>query len=207
MSLAQLYYIYDPMCSWCWGFAPAWAALKAGLPEGVSAERLLGGLAPDSDVPMAPALQRQIQQTWRLIEQRLGTPFNHDFWEVCLPKRSTYPACRAVIAARFWEAEEAMIKAIQEGYYLRALNPSEAATLVQFAHELGLPAEAFAERLYAEQTELRLQEEIEQCQEWGIHGFPSLVLKYRGKLMPVTVDYQNPSAMIREIRQLLGWNA
>ena len=44
---AVLYYVHDPMCSWCWGFRPTWLALQDQLPEGVRVQRLLGGLAPD----------------------------------------------------------------------------------------------------------------------------------------------------------------
>ncbi|PPC75904.1 DsbA family protein [Pokkaliibacter plantistimulans] len=204
MALARLYYIHDPMCSWCWAFAPTWAALRAALPEGVSSERLLGGLAPDSTTPMPPQQRQQIQQTWRHIEHNLGTPFNHGFWTECTPVRSTYPACRAVIAARFWDAEDAMIRAIQEAYYLNAQNPAEPSTLVSCAHALGLPVEAFAERLYSEQTEIRLQEEIQRCVEWGVRGFPSLVLTFRDKRYNLTVDYNHPQHMADEIYTLLG---
>jgi protein-disulfide isomerase-like protein with CxxC motif len=54
-----------------------------------------------------------------------GTEFNFDFWTKCQPRRDTYKACRAVIAASQQNAEEAMIEAIQKAYYLRAMNPSE----------------------------------------------------------------------------------
>ena len=48
----------------------------------------------------------------RRIEGRIpGVRFNFDFWTHCTPKRSTYPACRAVIAARAQDPtlDEAMI--------------------------------------------------------------------------------------------------
>ena len=25
---ATLYYVYDPMCSWCWGYKPTWDKVK-----------------------------------------------------------------------------------------------------------------------------------------------------------------------------------
>ena len=60
----------------------------------------LGGLAPDSDVPMADEMQTMLQQIWSRIHQQLGTEFNFEFWKNCQPKRSTYPACRAILVAR-----------------------------------------------------------------------------------------------------------
>ncbi|MFP8967499.1 DsbA family protein [Pokkaliibacter sp. CJK22405] len=204
MALAQLVYVHDPMCSWCWAFMPSWNALIPALPEGIQTKRLLGGLAPDSNRPMLKEMQMRISQTWRFIEAEHGTPFNHEFWERCQPVRSTYPACRAVIAARFWNAEEAMIRAIQEAYYLKAQNPSVPETLLQCAHELGLPIEPFAERLYSEHTDNELMQEIRQGQDLGANGFPSLILLHQNSRYPIRVDYNDPSVMVERISRALA---
>ena len=66
----------------------------------LSIEYKVGGLAPDSDEPMPLDMQQFLQQTWHRIEQQLGTKFNHDFWHTAQPRRSTYPACRAVLVAK-----------------------------------------------------------------------------------------------------------
>ncbi len=74
----------------------------------------------------APTLQQKIQQTWRRIEQTVpNMKFNYDFWMINTPVRSTYPACRAVLAARQQGAdfEDKMIGAIQTAYYQKAKNP------------------------------------------------------------------------------------
>ena len=87
-----LIYVHDPMCSWCYGFAPALAALRAGLPPDLGYRRLLGGLAPDCAEAMPEAMRLQLQETWRRIEGRIpGIRFNYDFWTRCTPRRSTYP--------------------------------------------------------------------------------------------------------------------
>ena len=97
----KLYYVHDPMCSWCWGYRPTAELLFADLPKDIVRENVLGGLAPDSDEPMSDELLQRIPKHWRTIREMLGTEFNFDFWTECAPRRSTYPACRAVIAASF----------------------------------------------------------------------------------------------------------
>jgi len=47
-----LYYIHDPMCSWCWAFKSTWHKVLKELPSHINVYYLLGGLAPDSDLPM-----------------------------------------------------------------------------------------------------------------------------------------------------------
>ena len=45
----KLYYIHDPMCSWCWAFRPTLTKVLAELPAHIEVQYLVGGLAPDSD--------------------------------------------------------------------------------------------------------------------------------------------------------------
>jgi putative protein-disulfide isomerase len=94
-----LYYVHDPMCSWCWGFEPTRRQLFAALEGRLQIERLVGGLAPDTDEPMPATMRNMLQQTWHRIAISIpGTEFNFEFWEKCQPRRATYPANRAVIA-------------------------------------------------------------------------------------------------------------
>ena len=48
MAQSKLVYVHDPMCSWCWGYAPSWHKLKAALESKLVVEYKVGGLAPDS---------------------------------------------------------------------------------------------------------------------------------------------------------------
>jgi len=202
-----LYYAHDPMCSWCWGFRPAWEQLQASLPAEVQVQPILGGLAPDSDQPMPPDMQNHLQDTWRRIEQRIpGSRFNYAFWENCAPRRSTYPACRAVIAAGLQQSgqEPNMVLAIQRAYYQQARNPSDTTTLVELAEELGLDPQRFSTDLAAPTTQARLEREIAQCRLLGLTGFPSLVLDANGSRWPVPVNYTDPEPMLEHIRMLLA---
>ena len=203
---STLYYVHDPMCSWCWGFRPALEALIADLPEDVRLARLLGGLAPDSDEPMPETMREHLQQTWRRIQDRIpGTRFNFDFWTRCAPRRSTWPACRAVIAARRQDPafDEAMTNAIQRAYYLQARNPSNRETLIELAGEVGADPAAFARDLDAEATHQTLAEEIARARAMGADSFPALVIDRPGSRWRIPVDYTNPEAMLETIGLVL----
>ena len=125
--VTTLFYIHDPMCSWCYAFDSSLTALQKELPDFIKLKKIIGGLAPDTTIPMPVELQQNIQQTWRRIEQTVPTiQFNYDFWIINTPVRSTYPACRAILAARQQgtDFEDKMICAIQTAYYQKAKNPS-----------------------------------------------------------------------------------
>ncbi len=201
-----LYYIHDPMCSWCYAFGPVLAKLQGALPDSLKMERLLGGLAPDNTTPMDETMRQRLEATWQRIEKSVpGTRFNFDFWRNCTPYRSTYPSCRAVIAATAQgsQYDEAMTRAIQHAYYQQARNPSAIETLVEIATEIGLDGAAFARALTSEQTETELQRQLTTAAAIGAESYPALILSVNGSRWPVAIDYNDPAPILDTIDFLL----
>ena len=203
-SKARLYYFHDPMCSWCWAFRPVWQQLLLSLPDQVQVEYIEGGLAADTNEPMPLAMQTALENTWRSIEERVpGTEFNYEFWQLRQPRRSTYPACRALIAANKLGYYQQMLMAIQEAYYLHAQNPSDEDTLVTLAVMEGMEEDNFRQLLHSPNTEHQLQDNLTLCQHYGVRSFPSLMLvKDKGSLQ-IPVDYLSVNPMLWAIKQLL----
>lgn len=202
---AKLYYVYDPMCSWCWGYAPTWKKLENELNHYVDIQYRLGGLAEDSDQAMNDDMQQFLKQTWQKISQQLGTQFNFDFWQICQPRRSTYPACRAVLIARKLDKESEMLAAIQQAYYLQAKNPSNLDVLITLAAEIGLNSDEFTVSMGSEITRGQLMAEIDSVRAMPISGFPSLVLVHNNQSVAIPIDYKNWktsfNAVLKEIHR------
>jgi len=199
-----LYFFHDPMCSWCWGYRPVSDRLLACLPNEVELVKMVGGLAPDSDEPMSSELREKLPGAWQRIHDLLGTEFNFDFWTQCKPRRSTYPACRAVLAAGKQYRYDEMIDAIQRAYYLRAMNPSDLETLEKLASELGLDALRFADDIRSPIIDAMLREQVALARHSPIDGFPSLVLDIGGDKTFVTRDYTNHKPSLDHIERLLS---
>jgi len=204
-SKAKLIYIHDPMCSWCWGYAPAWQQLKQALDGVLTIEYRVGGLAPDSEEPMPLAMQSMLQNTWHSISNKLGTQFNFDFWHHCQPRRSTYPACRAVLLARRAGKEGEMIQAIQHAYYLHARNPSDTVVLAELAQEIGiLNVTHFIQQLESCDVNTELFNEVAYTRSLPIQGFPSLVLNVQGNILPILIDYSDWQVTYATIAEIIS---
>ena len=202
MSSTTLFYIHDPMCSWCWGFSHTWNKVKNSLPSEINVQYILGGLAPDSSEVMPNEMREYIQMNWHKIEQKIpGVSFNYTFWDSCTPKRSTYPACRAVIAVKNQnsELEQTMVKLIQQAYYLDAKNPSEDDVLISLAKTLDLDIKQFTQDLNSEPTQQLLSNDIALMQSMGVSSFPSLVLQTTNRIKSITIDYNNPKLILNQI--------
>jgi putative protein-disulfide isomerase len=200
-----LYYLHDPMCSWCWGFASVWYDLLEKLPADVRVKRVLGGLAADTNEPMPAEMQSTIEATWRRIQDRIpGVIFNFDFWTRCAPRRSTYPSCRAVIAARQQgeEFDTRMTTAVQRAYYTQARNPSDETTLLELAAEIGLDTALFKEAFHSESVQQQLMKEIQASRDLNVSSFPGLVLKAGESEWHIPVDYADSVSMLALIEEL-----
>ena len=203
---ATLIYVHDPMCSWCYGFSTTIRTMMNRLPADIQVIRLLGGLAPDSSEPMPESTRQMVQQNWHRIEQAIpGVQFNYDFWTDCEPRRATYPACRAVIAARKQgDANDVlMTEKIQQAYYKQARNPSENSVLIELAAEIGLDEVVFSNDLVADDTQQILLQEINVSRSLGVNSFPSLVFKTDEEYNLINTNYTDAEPMLNQIRSIL----
>jgi len=156
---------------------------------------------------MPPAMQAYIQQNWRRIQEAVpGTEFNFEFWTHCGPRRSSYPACRAVLAAKHFGAhhEEAMIEKIQTAYYRQARNPSDVETLCELAGELGIEAGAFRTWMESEACQAELEAHLEKTDALGVTGFPSLVLATDDRHSVIPHDYNDADVTLKALGGMIA---
>ena len=190
------------MCSWCWAFKPIWDIVKEELLGKVEVDYLLGGLAPDSNQPMPIETREYVKGNWKRIQEMIpDTRFNYDFWTSCEPKRSTYPACRAVICAKQQrpDFENLMIYGIQKSYYLEAQNPSNEDVLINIAKKLGLDINKFKIDLKSSQVNEILLNEIKLSRSMDINSMPSLALQIDETLKVIDIDYLDANYIFKQI--------
>ena len=201
-----LYYVHDPMCSWCWGFKPVLKQLTRKLPDTIQLKYILGGLAKDTDQIMPEAMQDAIQSTWKQIQKTIpNTEFNYDFWKKCKPRRSTYLSCRAVIAAEQQDKNIGirMIEEIQYAYYLNAENPSDIDVLINIADKIGLDLNRFKQDILSTSVDKELHNQIAFSRSIGADSFPSLYLQKNSSTYPIVLDYNNADIILEHINSFI----
>jgi len=184
-----------------------WDQVQDALTGKVNVQYVLGGLAPDTDQLMPDDMRVNIRSNWQRIQQEIpGTEFNYDFWTDCQPRRSTYPACRAIIACRMQQPllETRMLLAIQQAYYLTAKNPSDNNVLIKIADEIGLDIDVFSEDLTGDECKKIFEKELLLTKKLAVNGFPGLVLLNKSVLVNIHIDYTNQSYILKQIYNNIG---
>jgi putative protein-disulfide isomerase len=186
MKAPILWYFADPMCSWCWGFAPAIDGLRDSHRDRLRIALVLGGLRHDR-TPMTPTQRDDILHHWREVHARTGQPFHFDG---ALPAGFVYdtePACRAVATAGGIDPALTfpLFRAIQSAFYADGRDVTRAAVLTELAAGLGVDATAFAAAFAGDEARARVQAHFRQTRLAGVRGFPTLILQQGERLTPV----------------------
>lgn len=189
---SRLLYVMDPMCSWCWGFAPVVEALaEQAAAAGVSLQIVVGGLRRDQVAIDAAARVRYLGY-WQAVNASTGQLFD---FERGLPEGLVYdtePACRALVTARQLDAASAwaLLKLIQQAFYTEGADVTQAGVLVQRAEQAGIPRIEFAEAFDSQAMQEATAADFTWVQDLGIAGFPTLLAERDGQLALLTNGYQ-----------------
>lgn len=177
MSERNFVYFADPMCSWCYGFAPVMTKLFEQFEGRMGLKVVMGGLRAGNATPMTDKDREYIRAAWGKVGEATGQPFDFSFFERESFTYDTEPACRAVVTARRMDVEKAMplLARISRAFYGENRDMTKAEEICDVAAEQGFEREAFA-RLYADpETQNETFRDFLTAQELGIRGFPTLI--------------------------------
>lgn len=178
-SSRVLWYFADPMCSWCWGFAPVISAIKEAYGDRLPVALLLGGLRPGTTEPMTAALREEILHHWQAVHERTGQPF---IFEEAMPAGFVYdtePPSRAVVAVAQINPQEtfAYFKSVQAAFYAQRQDITRAPTLAALAETHRIAAPQFLEQFHSADAKAKTRMHFQQTYQAGVRGFPTVVLQ------------------------------
>lgn len=196
--ITGLVYVGDPMCSWCWGFAPEIESLAEDLPV----EVVVGGLRPG---PMAQPLDDRmaafLSHHWVEIAERTGQPFDTTF----LDRRDgwvydTEPAAIAVTQMRVMKETRTLdyFTDVQMAFYGEGRDVTDFEVLTTLTDDYGIDQDAFAAALPTEEAKKRAWEDFSRSRDWGISGFPTLVGELEDGRLALLARGWTPASTVRE---------
>jgi len=185
-------YIADPMCSWCWGFAPVFDRLleKYDLPVHL----VVGGLRPGSAAKVLDDDMRlYLQQHWQSVEEASGQTFNS---EVLTKENWLYDTelpARAIVTLRqqILGADLGLFKTLQKAFYVDALDITNPDVYAELLTDFDVDADSFVSTMLSDEMQALTYEDFSFTQSLGIRGFPSLILGQGGDLTLMNQGYQS----------------
>jgi len=144
--IAELIFVGDPMCSWCYGFSPELTKLREEL-KGVPFSMIMGGLR-DGEIFDEAKLKNHLGY-WQAVHEATGLPFDATALSQKGFNYTTEPACRAVVTVRAMDSSKAysMYTALQKAFYAEGRDITQEKEIAGVAASTGLDIIAFLEMI------------------------------------------------------------
>lgn len=201
---SALVYVGDPMCSWCWGFAPELRELERR--HGLTVEVVVGGLRPGpSAEPLEDRLRTFLRGEWARIAEVTGQPFDpgtldRDGWVY-----DTEPAARAVVTMRSMLPDRVLdfFERLQRAFYAEAIDVTDVGAIVSLAEEFEVDDGLFVATLRSEASRAAAWRDFAVARRLGASGFPTLFLRDGSRHHLVARGYR-PADAISPLIAALG---
>lgn len=174
-----LWYIADPMCSWCWGFAPVIEAIRWNYCNFLKIELVLGGLRPGTKQTIAPVLREEILHHWKAVERATGQSFR---FEGAMSEGFIYdtePASRGVVAMSLINPEIIFpfFESTQFAFYAEQKDVTKPEILAQLAADIGIDAKSFLRVFESDEAKNQTSIHFDKARRWGVFSFPTVIVQ------------------------------
>lgn len=188
----ELVYFADPMCSWCYGFSPVIAAIEQHFRGRLPLRLVMGGLRAGQTRPMREQDKDYIRGAWARVNAASGQPFDFTFFEREGFVYDTEPACRAVVTMRLRDPSRALafMARIQTAFYAENRDVTSADVLTGLAADEGQDRDTFGTALLSPEVRNETFRDFLTAQEFGIQGFPALIVGGGQQYALVTSGYR-----------------
>ncbi|HSF85722.1 MAG TPA: DsbA family protein [Acidimicrobiia bacterium] len=189
----QLVYIGDPMCSWCWGFAPVLDRLVSE--HDLDLRIVVGGLRPGRAAqPLAGPLRAYLLQAWDAVAAASGQPFDPTALD-SRPETWMYdtelPAVAVTTMRRIDPAAElAFFLALQRAFYADGVDITDAAVYPDLLSGFDVDAGDFADAMAAPEALRAAWDDFAAAQQLGATGFPTTLLSIEGRYRMLAAGYR-----------------
>ena len=176
---AKLIYFGDPMCSWCWGIAQHLNHVREQYEGKLDFELVMGGLRPGGGDAWTDEFKGFLREHWEHVQTASGQPFDFGLLERDSFNYDTEPASRAVRIIRDLapKQEFAFFKSVQRRFYAENEDPNEVAFYEPLCEEIGVSFPVFTAAFNDPQYQEKVRADFMKSQQYGIRGFPSVVLQ------------------------------
>lgn len=190
----KLYYIYDALCGWCYGFSPIMKKLYQEKQDEMPFEVLSGGMILGEREGPIGEVAPYIKQAYKTVEDKTGVQFGENFLKK-LDEGTSYftslPAAKAMAAYKIMKDinQVNFAHAIQNAIYYDGKEPSQKDTFVSLAVELGLNKKTFEHHYDAAATEEIVKQDFQLTQSLKVQGFPTVFLEEEQQFVMIAHGY------------------
>jgi len=198
----EFIYVGDPMCSWCWGFAPVLDELQANFT--IPIRVVAGGLRPGpSAEPLNNQMRDMLARHWEQVAERSGQPFDHTFlqrndgwvYDTELPDT-------AVVTMRELDSNQTLpfFTRLQRAFYAEGMDVTDPDVYPELLDGYEVNRDRFMQLLTSAEMKEKTWRDFAEARRLGVTGFPSLLLDEGDRIVAASPGYVPAETLIPAIR-------
>lgn len=201
----EFIYVGDPMCSWCWGFAPVLERIQEVYE--IPLRVIVGGLRPGPEAePLDDRLATTLGQHWKHVEEASGQAFDYSF----LSRRDGWrydtevPAI-AVVTMR--EIDQSLTLEfhthLQRSFYAEATDITDPDGYRELIADFDVDSDKFLDLMGSEEMKKRARADFALSRSMGVAGFPTLLIREGNDVSILTRGYMPADRLLPSLSDWL----
>lgn len=182
MQKKTLFYFYDVLCGWCYGFSPVFQQFLEKYGEEIELRVINGGMVRGERVGPIGEVAGYIANAYKDVEQRTGVKFGAGFLEGTMKEGTAIfdsePLAQAHVAMVLQAPERSyeFAAALHRAVYVDGVAPRDGKGLRAMVEALGLDAQQWEKDWLSNKVMSLTHEQFQLTTQAGVKGFPTLVL-------------------------------
>jgi putative protein-disulfide isomerase len=180
-----VYYCYDALCGWCYGFSPVIKKLAEEYKHKLNFEVLSGGMImPDNAQPIGE-MAKYISEAYKNVEQLTGIKFGEDYlWHMFNPEKSDWvlnsekPAIALSILRELHPDKAVQIAAdLQYAHMYEGRDLTDDEAYRHLLPNYGIEADEFYSKLKSEEYLDKAYYDFALVKQLQVNGYPTVLLQ------------------------------
>ncbi len=195
-SSSTLFYIGDPMCSWCYGMEDVLKDVqKYSSLNNIKFQTILGGLRSSGQVLWDDNFKSFLKNEWTKISATTGKSFSFSIFDLKNYDYDTTPACKAVLIAKILSKNNQKIvleffSKIQNKFYALSQDSKNLEFYKTICEELKLDFKEFSKLFEDDLIDKNLKDEFTFARSLS-SSFPSLIFVNENSKIAISIGYSN----------------
>ena len=203
----KIYYIFDPLCGWCYGFSPVIKKLEEQFGEEISFETICGGMVLGERVQPIAHMRDYLKEAIPRLEEMTGVKFGQAYMDILeegkLALSSEIPSiAMLVFKSMSIKSPVTFASALQKELYEKGHNLNLLENYESLVKEFNIDWEVFQEKMKSESYKQKAYEEFKISSQMGIQGFPSVVFQTGKEAYLIARGYRPFEEMTAVIEQI-----
>lgn len=204
----EIFYLYDPLCGWCYGFSPVIRDWHSQIGSEIPFTVLAGGMVVGERVGPVGKVAPYIKTAFKRVEELSGVRFGADFLEMMNNGGSTIfdsePPSRAgfILKDNFPDAAVEIAHDVQDIIYKYGLDPNLATSYHQLANKLGMTSTDFDTHFESLDYRLAIRDEFALVGQFGVSGFPTVVYRFKDQYFLVSNGFTTLDVLVNTLQAI-----